>query len=221
MRRPRFRREWLLPLAAACLAASALLAALAVDVARWRTGLPADDVRFRTAEPAAGLWQPRRLVPLAAADRLLGIRDDLAFREMLRDLRASRIRSAIVSDAGLALVRTATADELSAIATHDPDPRLRSRASTILGVLSVIAWTSLPSAGETERDRTELLLGAIADFEEAVALDPGNDDAKFNLQVLLQRAEGLIPTEASAGKNPLPGGRGSRGAGAGSAGGGY
>jgi hypothetical protein len=39
--------------------------------------------------------------------------------------------------------------------------------------------------------------------------------------VMLARGQGLLPTEASAGRNPLPGGRGARGAGAGEPGSGY
>ena len=64
-------------------------------------------------------------------------------------------------------------------------------------------------------------LSAVASFEQAIALDPENDDAKYNLQLMLLRGEGLLPTEAAAGKNPSPGGKGSRGAGAGAPGSGY
>lgn len=83
----------------------------------------------------------------------------------------------------------------------------------------VFAWNFTPQT--TTQDRTELLLSAIASFEQAIALDPENDDAKYNLQLLLQRGSGLLPTEAAAGKNPTAGGRGSRGAGAGAPGSGY
>ena len=76
-------------------------------------------------------------------------------------------------------------------------------------------FNSSPSGGNLT-DRWELLLNAIASFEQAIAIDPGNDDAKYNLQAILLRGQGLLPTEASAGRNPAPGGRGSRGAGAGS-----
>ena len=38
---------------------------------------------------------------------------------------------------------------------------------------------------------------------------------------MLARGQGLLPTEASAGRNPLPGGSGARGAGAGEPGSGY
>ena len=150
---------------------------------------------------------------------MLGIEDDLAFRHMLQDLRASKLRDATVSDPALALRRTATAEQLESIVARNPDPALRSRASTLLGVLSIAAWNFSPQTNA--QDRSELLLSAIASFEQAIALDPENDDAKYNLQLLLQRGSGILPTEAAAGKNPSPGGRGSRGAGAGAPGSGY
>jgi hypothetical protein len=61
----------------------------------------------------------------------------------------------------------------------------------------------------------------VAVWGQSPPLDPENDDAKYNLQLMLLRGSGLIPTESAAGKNPLPGGRGSRGAGAGAPGAGY
>jgi hypothetical protein len=104
---------------------------------------------------------------------------------------------------------------------HDPNPVLRSRASSLLGVLSIVSWNSTPPQGTQQLDRSELLLAAVASFEQAIAIDPENDDAKFNLQTMLQRGQGLLPTEAAAGRNPSAGGKGSRGAGAGAPGSGY
>ena len=220
-RRLHLRRELLLPLALGCAVAAAFLAAAAIDVAHWRTSLPADDIRFRVGAPSAELWGQSPVAPFRAAERFLAIEDDLAFRRMLRDLRASKLSDPTVSDPYLALRRTATTDELESIVAHDPDPVLQSRASTLLGVLSIAAWNSTPPQGTSAQDRSELLLSAIASFEQAIALDPENDDAKYNLQLMLLRGSGLIPTESAAGKNPLPGGRGSRGAGAGAPGAGY
>jgi hypothetical protein len=220
MRRLHLPRELLLVAAAGLLALGVFAALTAVDVALWRDRLPADDVRFRVGAGTGRLWQPTTLAPFEAGRRVLAIDDDLVFREMLVNLRASKLRDATISDPALALRRTATTEQLEAIVAGDPDPALRSRASTLLGVLSVAAWNSSPAGGSTQ-DRSELLLSAKASFEQAIALDPENDDAKYNLQLLLLRGSGLLPTEAAAGKNPLPGGRGARGAGAGAPGSGY
>ncbi len=140
---------------------------------------------------------------------------------MLQELRASKLDDATVSDPRSRCAAPRRAEQLESIVVRDPDPTLRSRAANLLGVLSVAALELDPETGTTGQDRSELLLSAVASFEQAIALDPENDDAKYNLQLMLQRGSGLLPTEASAGKNPTPGGRGSRGAGAGGPGSGY
>lgn len=219
-RLPQLPRELLLVAAAASLLLAVLLALLAVDVARWHTAIPADDVRFSAGAPTNS-WTPRTLVPLTAGERALGVSDDLAFRRMLQLLRASRLLDFTVSDPILAIRRTELTERLESIVVRDPDPVLRSRASSLLGVLSVASWNSTPPQGTQQLDRSELLIAAVASFEQAITLDPENDDAKYNLQLMLQRGEGLLPTEAAAGRNPSAGGKGSRGAGAGAPGSGY
>ena len=219
-RLPHLPRELLLVAAAACVVVAVLCALVAVDVARSRSAIPADDVRFAAGAPTNG-WSPRALAPLGTGERVLGVRDDVAFREMLRVLRASKLLDYTVSDPMLAIRRTELAERLESIVVHDPDPVLRSRASSLLGVVSVVSWNSTPTQGTLQQDRSELLLAAIASFEQAIGLDPDNDDAKYNLQLMLQRGKGLLPTEAAAGRNPAAGGKGSRGAGAGAPGSGY
>ena len=219
-RLPHLRRELLLVIAAACVVGAILLALVAVDVVRSHETIPADDVRFAAGAPTTG-WSPQPLAPFDAGERVLGVQDDVAFREMLRVLRQSKLLDYTVSDPMLALRRTELAERLESIVVHDPDPVLRSRASSLLGVVSVVSWNSAPTQGTEQLDRSELLIAAVASFEQAVGLDPDNDDAKYNLQLMLQRGEGLLPTEAAAGRNPSPGGKGSRGAGAGAPGGGY
>ena len=220
LRLPRLPRELLLVVAAACLVLGVLLALVAVDVARWRSTIRADDVRFTAGAPTTG-WEPATVAPFAAGERALAVGDDVAFRRMLRLLRASHLLDLTVSDPVLAIRRTELAERLESIVVRDPDPVWRSRASSLLGVVSVVAWNSTPPQGTQQQDRSELLLAAIASFEQAIGLDPENDDAKYNLQLMLQRGEGLLPTEAAAGRNPSAGGKGSRGAGAGAPGSGY
>jgi hypothetical protein len=139
---------------------------------------------------------------------------------MLLTLRSSKLRDVTVSDPVLAIRRTELTEQLESILATDPDNRVRSRAASLLGVLNIAGWNAAPAVG-ADRDRSELLLAAVAAFEQAIDLDVENDDAKYNLQVMLQRGQGLLPTEAAAGRNPAPGGRGSRGAGAGAPGSGY
>lgn len=212
-------RELLLVPAAACAALAVLLALVAVDVVRWGATVERDDVRYAAGAPSTG-WRTETLAPLGLGERVLGVTDDVRFRRMLLLLRSTNLRDVTVSDPVLAIRRTQLTEELETILASDPDPHVRSRAAALLGVLDIAAWNAAPAAG-AERDRGELLVAAVAAFEQAIDLDPENDDAKYNLQLMLQRGSGLLPTEAAAGRNPAPGGRGSRGAGAGEPGSGY
>ena len=180
----RVRRELLLVVAAGCLLAAAFLGLLAVDVARWRTTLPADDVRYRVSPQGSALWSPHLRAPLRSGTRLLDVDDDLEFRRALRLVRASSLDDATVSDPNLA-VRGPTRPSCSSRSSpHDPDPARSSRAANLLGVISLAAYNAAPTGASSE-DRSELLLNAIASFEQAIELDPGNDEAKYNLQVML------------------------------------
>ena len=74
--------ELLLVLAVAAFVAAAFLVAVAVDVDRWRTTISEDDVRYRVFS-ADDLWSPDTVAPLGAGRRLLGVEDDVAFRQAL------------------------------------------------------------------------------------------------------------------------------------------
>jgi len=95
------------------------------------------------------------------------------------------------------------------------DHEQQSRAAGLLGVIGLARLVS-----ETQ-DRVALLGATVATLQLAVALDPTNDDAKYNLEYALQRSRGIQLTEGAGGQNPSPGGSGSTGAGAGDAGSGY
>lgn len=198
-----------------CLALAAVLFVAAADVSRWRTALPADDVRYRMSPGVSDLWRPREVVPLGAARSVLGIDDDLAFRRALRAVRLAQLDRLHSSDPSVALIRNEAQARLQAIVEDDHEPTRRSRAMGLVGVLS------FASALSETQDQAPLLQEAVASFREAIALDPENGEAKVNLERALQRGRGLQATAASGGPNPSPGGGGSRGAGAGSPGSGY
>lgn len=199
----------------ACFAASLLLLVLALDVARWRDALSDGDVRYRASAGSSQLWQPTTTVPFDAAETLLGLEDDVEFRQAVRSLRRARLDDPTISDPEIALLRNEAQARLEAIAVKDGNPERRSRAAGLLGVLGLARLVS-----ETQ-DRVALLQSTVANLEFAIALDPTNDEAKFNLELALQRARGVQLEEASAGGNPTPGGAGSEGAGAGDPGSGY
>jgi hypothetical protein len=198
-----------------CLALAVALAGLAIDVSRWKEAVESGDVRFRGTFEAERLWQADELVPFAAARSALEVEDDVDFREAVRALRAARLEDPVVSDPELAVRRNEAQARLEAIVAADPDDARRSRAAGLLGVLGLARFVY-----ETQ-ERGALLSETVSNLRLAIALDPGNDDAKFNLELAYQRGRGLDVTDTSAGENAAPGGSGSKGAGAGQAGSGY
>jgi hypothetical protein len=214
-RREILTRSCLAAAAALCLAVAAGLTLLAADVTRWRDAVASGDVRFRAPGDDDELWQAHEQVPLGAARALLGVEDDLAFRRALVAVRASRLEETTVSDPEVALLRNAARGRLEAIVTDDHERSRQSRAAGLLGVLGLARLAS-----ETQ-ERAAVLSETIADLERAITLDPGNDEAKYNLELALQRGRGLQLTEGAGGANPTPGGSGAKGAGAGEPGSGY
>jgi hypothetical protein len=209
-------RRWALGAAAVlCVALATGLFLLAVDIGRWSEAMAADDVRYRAEPQNADLWRPDTVLPFAAAKRLLGTGDDVAFREALRALRLGRLDLGITSDPELALSRGEARARLQQIATEDDDRIRRSRATNLVGVIAFAS--SLTEA----RDQAAFVQDAAAAFQTAIELDPNNAEAKANLELALQRGRALQPTEAGGGPNPSPGGSGAKGAGAGDPGSGY
>ena len=95
------------------------------------------------------------------------------------------------------------------------DDARRSRAAGLLGVLGIARLVT-----ETQQ-RDVLLQFTLTNLERAIELDPDNGEAKLNLELALQRGRALDISEAAGGRNPSPGGQGSRGAGASDPGSGY
>jgi hypothetical protein len=207
------RRVALIVAALACFALAAGLGLLALDVARWRTAVEDGDVRYRVAPAEQGHWSSEETVPFHLARSLLDVDDDVQFRVALRTLGLAGISAPDVSDPALAARRSEARAQIAAVAERDEDPVRRSRALSLLGVLSFASAIAEPE------NQGPLIQDALARFRSALELDPDNAEAKANLEVGLQRESEA--GESGGGQNPTPGGEGARGAGAGTAGSGY
>jgi len=198
-----------------CVVLAVFLGLLAVDVARYRDALQAGDVRYRVSPGGDNLWSAAEITPFGARAKLLDVQDDVDFRRAVRSMRLARLDDETVSDPEVALRRNEAQALLEAIASGDKDRVRRSKAANLLGVLGLARFAS-----ETQ-DRARIAQSIVSNLRGAIELDPSNDDAKYNLELALQRSSGIEIAEGGGGVNPAPGGRGVKGAGAGDPGSGY
>ncbi len=164
--------------AVACVAAAAFLVLLAVDARAWSSRVPADDLRFRDNPLAQGLWHPRELTPFRLDRAVLGLDDDLLYRRAMRAFRNGRPREQLYSP-DVTTRRIQAQIALEKFLETATDPERRSQAANLLGVLGFAAATN------DVAQRITFLNNAIASFRQAIALDPSNDDALFNLEYAL------------------------------------
>lgn len=174
------RRALLLLAAAGALACSVLLALLASDVLAWRRAMAAGDHAY-----AAGARQPRWGIdasfPFATARSLAGLEDDITYRKALATYRG---RTAAPSFDNGVTQREAQAEAeiaLSQVEQSDPDRARASQAANLLGILAVGGPSPIAPDEPSPSDR------ALAEFQNAIRLDPGNEDAKANLELLLRQ----------------------------------
>jgi hypothetical protein len=197
--------------AAALLIALAVLAILlAADVRSSRSALASGDALYAES-PAHASWAPRtRLGGLAA--RLLATGDDLAARRALQQYAVAAATHLRLDNAtAVQTTRAAAQDALTKMAASG-DATRSSEARTLLGIL-----TFRSSATGAEGDQVD---AAVAAFTDAVRADGRNDDAKFDLELVLKlsAAHGTRPGQGVGGGF----GRGARrGAGGGTPGKGY
>jgi hypothetical protein len=157
-----------------------LLTVLAVDVFHTPSELRRDDRRFQTAPMRqAGLWDVG-LLPNDTSERLLGLEDDVAYRELAGlYLKVEPGRVDYQGFPELESMRAKAQYELTILSRTDPEPVRQSRLLTLYGVMTLDARP----LGDSER-RDQLQKAASA-FRNAIDLDPTNNDAKTNLEAVL------------------------------------
>lgn len=182
-------------------------ALLAADVRGWQNAFAGGTVR-ESAAPAAATR-----LPGDPARGLLGVDDDLRFREALRGfVRVVGLRTRLDNAAGVTAQRAHVETQLAALA-HGNGARA-SQAATLLGVL---AFGDLSRGGGRDVSQAQT---AVADFESAVRADPSDEIAKFDLELALRGLEARgVRTGPNGGSGA--GARGRRGAGSGTPGSGY
>ena len=165
------------------LAAIALLAAvfvvatlLAADVRSWPVALERGDSVYAIA-PQRAQWTPATSLG-DVAQTLLGTAGDVRARLALADYRRVAGLQQQLNDAlTIQTQRAAAINALSGPASS-PDPQVAAQARTLIGIL---AFDEASQGGGVSQTDT-----AIADFSDAIRVDPGDTAAKFDLELLLR-----------------------------------
>lgn len=178
-------RRWVaVALALGAVAAAVLLLVAAFDVRRWEEQLAEGDVGFRSAPSDATLWQADTILPGDPARRLLGLGDDLRYRDGVQAFWAAHPRVPAFQRPELDAARVQAQVILRAIAEQETDEARRSEEANLLGALA----TAIAPRQEQQR-RVESLGSAATYFTEAIRLDRRNEDAMYNLESVLRRLQ--------------------------------
>jgi hypothetical protein len=165
-------------LALVAFALAALAAYAAREAGRVDSELSRSDAGFRVEPRQPGLWAVDSSVP--GLERLLGTDDDVDFRRAARMFELLRLSApdpfnsstrAARADAQLALTR---AQESGLTA------RARSKAANFEGVLV------LEDAVGDQRNGRALINASLEHFRRAIDLDAANEEAPYNLELLLR-----------------------------------
>lgn len=161
------------------LLALALLAALvARDAAAVQRGFDRSDLAFEAQPAAERLWKIDTRLPYAT--RAFSIEDDLLYRRALRAFAVDARRGENPYDFERPAFRAEAQATLGAAERSSLPAPLRSKAASLQGVLSFDEGIADPVNGP-------MLVGrSIEEFRRAVRIDPGNEEAKYNLEFLLR-----------------------------------
>jgi hypothetical protein len=176
------RRTLLLCGAGMCAVGAVLVALLARDVGRWPSAVREGDLAASgSAHSERATWSVDEALPDTPARSLLGVGDDVVFRQAAVLFRRSYPSDPAVAaspDGAMLRIRAETA-LARAIRTDTTGPRA-SAASNMLGILALID-------AATSRTGTVAVDRSVLAFQDAIRLDPSNEQAKQNLELLFRQ----------------------------------
>lgn len=208
----RLRRRLVPALAVLAVPAALALVVLAVDVLRVPREVAADDVRFQAAPRLPRpLWDGLGFLPGEPGARLLGAGDDVGHREALQLFARVQPGRVNVTGPTLEALRGRAQLEITLRSRAETQPVPRAQLLNLYGILTLSRFST--DAAEAQ----QILSRGIGAFQNATELDPENDDAKRNLEIVLRRPDAatLPPND------PSQGGAQGRTSGQGRAGSGY
>ena len=189
---------------------AALVALAADDVRSTGSALAGGDALYAASPPRASWTAGTDIGGLAEA--LLGAHDDVQLREALQQyVGAARLRLRLDNAVDVESALAGAQDALEPL-SRDHDPGRASQALTLLGILAFEASAAGGSQSQVD--------AAISDFTDAVRDDPTNEEAAYDLELLL-RLHAVHGSRVEPGQGGGFGRTGRRGAGGGQPGSGY
>lgn len=173
--RPLLRKA--LPIAALLVLAS-FAALVARDAAAVQRAFEGSDLAFEAQPAAERLWKLDTRLPFA--QEAFGVEDDLLYRRALRAFAVDARRGENPYDFDRPAFRAEAQATLGEAEQADLPAALRSKAASLQSVLSFNEAIADPVNGPS------LVQQTIAGFERAVRIDPANEEAKYNLELLLR-----------------------------------
>ena len=193
---------WLRPVGgivavAALVVAAAVLVALAADVLRWDRGLRDGDAAY--AAGAAVAWQPDTLLPRGVSASLLGVSDDVDYRQAVDQFWRSKPRDPIRVFEDVTR-RSAAERTLGRTFERDSEANRRSQLAMLRATMM------LEEARNSPTQRQVFVRRAIEFLDRAVVIDPSNETAVYNLELALKllRASGSGVAGSGDTRSPLP-----------------
>jgi hypothetical protein len=159
------------------LVAAAALAVFASDVLAAQSTMKRDDLRFGVRPDAQGLWKVEGRTP--SLKSILAVDDDLAWRIAAQRFQLSRARANIAYDPTRTSSRAATQAGLASAETFELTARQASALANFSAILAYEEAVGDPQNGPM------LLRRSTSEFRRAIRLYPQDDEAKFNLELLL------------------------------------
>jgi hypothetical protein len=164
---------------------AAALAVFAHDVRAWQTTVKHDDLRFQADPAAPRLWKPPTLLPGDPAGLALSTHATTEWRHGLQNFYYTRLGFDPETNADASTLDATTEKRLQKLALTAATRAERSDAANLLGVL-VITTATAAAIGNNEGVVAQTLRQTEGYFQQAIALDPSNDDAKQNLELILR-----------------------------------
>lgn len=160
-------------IAVTLVALAAAAALLASDVCDWQRALEPGPVR------PASQWKVSARIPGRLAERLLAVGDDVQARQAIQRFEQNRSATERLDNAVEVTASRAAAETALAAVARGSGARA-AQAGTLLGIL---AFGDLARGGGHDENQAEV---AATDFTNAVRADPGNVNAKFDLELVLR-----------------------------------